>query len=126
MNTAACVAVAARNITNRGSAVVTHKPRQRRGHDELLANHPDEEPDNRLRQPPDADHPARERVLDDPGQASREHPGGRTARERYVHNDDQYQVQRRRAADKKTRQGRLQRERQSYGDQDPGCSHLRS
>ena len=38
-----------------------HQPRQRRGHDELLPDRPGEKPDDRLRQPADADDAARQR-----------------------------------------------------------------
>ena len=50
-----------------------HEPRQRRGHDELLADGAGQKPDDRLRQPADADDAARQRILNQPGHAAGQH-----------------------------------------------------
>ena len=49
-----------------------HESRHRRRHDELRAEHADEEPDERLRQPADADDAAGERVLSQPARRCRQ------------------------------------------------------
>ena len=59
------------------STVAKHEDqesRQRRGHDELGAEHARHEANHRLRQPADADDAARQRILNQPGRVPRSSP----------------------------------------------------
>ena len=59
-----------------------HEPRQRLRHDELRAEHADEEPDQRLREAADADDAAGQRVLDQPADGAGQQPADRRRRQR--------------------------------------------
>ena len=58
-----------------------------------------------------------------PGHAAGQHPGHRPGRQRHVHDDDEHEIERRDSADDKSREARLQRERQSYRDENAGRFH---
>ena len=98
--------------------------RQRRGHDELLPDYTRQEAHERLGEAADANHSARQRILDDAGDAASQHAGPRAGRQRNIDDDDQHQIDGGRATNHEPREGRLQRERQSYRDQDTGDLHL--
>ena len=99
MNTTACTTVAPTNTTNRGSGV---------RHDELRADDARQEADDRLRQAADPDDAARQRVLHQAGDRAGQQPGHRPRRQRDVHDDDEHEVDRRRARESAAREGRLE------------------
>ncbi len=86
-----------------------HKPRQRRGDDELLPDRADDKSHDRLCQPADTEHTGRELVLNQPGDAAGQHAAHRTAGQRDVDHGHQHEIDRRRAADDETGQRGLQR-----------------
>ena len=84
---------------------------------------PGQKPHERLGEPADADHAAREGILDDSRDAAGQHAGSGPRRQRHVDHDDEHQIDGGRATDHEPRQRRLQRERQSYREQDTGDFH---
>jgi hypothetical protein len=93
-----------------------HQPRQGRGDDELLADRTDQEAYNRLGQAADADHAARQGILNQAGHAAGQHSTYRSGGQRHIDDRHQNYVDCRRAGHDETRQGRLQCERQRDRD----------
>ena len=90
-----------------------HEARHRPRDDELRADDPGQIADDRLRQPADADDPARQRVLRQPGQRSRQQSRRRAGGQRDVDHDDEHEVERGRPADDQLRHGRLEHQGQA-------------
>ena len=109
--------VATRNITSRGSAAVTMN---------CWPIAPIKKAHDRLRQTANADDTARQRVLDDPGEASGKHPRDRPARQRHVDHDDQHEIQGDGPTNEEARQRRLQRKGERNRNQDPDNLHSRA
>ena len=92
------------------------KPRQRPGHDELRARQPHQVAYNGLGQSADAQNPARQRVLRQPGRGARQQAGGRPRRDGDIDHDDQDQIQGRGAQHQKRREPGLQHQGQRQRD----------
>ena len=117
MNTAACTAVAPRNMTNRGAAAVTMNCR---------SITPAANPTMDLANPPTPMTPLDSASWTMPAAVAGQHPRDRAGLQRDIDHHYQHQIERRGTAHQKPRQGRLPRERQRDGDQDPGGSHSRA
>ena len=98
MNIAACATVAPRKTTNRGSAAVTMN---------CWSIAPTANPTIDFDNPPMPITPIESASCVSPGQASRQHPGNRPARQRHVHDDDQDQIDGCGSPDQESRQARL-------------------
>ena len=108
MKTAACRIVAMTKTTNRGSGAVMMN---------CVPSSPAANPTMVFASPPIPRTPRDKRVLDQPGQRADQHTRDRPRHERNVDDDHQDEVQRRRAANHQTGEGRLQRQRGGNGRQ---------
>src|SRR5688572_5350647 len=97
--------------------------RQGGGHDELLPERTGQKPDDGLGEPADADHTARQRVLNQARDAAGEHPPDRTNRQCHSDHRHQDEIDGRGAPDHESRERGLQRERQRDGDENADGFH---
>ena len=116
MNTA-CRTVAPKNTTNRGSGWATMN---------WVPMMPARNPTTVFASPPMPMTPARQGVLDEPGEGAGQQPGDRARRQRGVDDDDEHQIDGDRAADDEPRQGGLERQRQRRGHDDRRRLSLRA